>query len=300
MPNRRVASSSGELLRYVDAWTRQMSELEIFHFDEDRPSFEAYGRQNGFRYWLASDLMRMLDYSSMTPMRRAVQKAIAACVALGAPIQENFKETTTDGVGADWCLSKFACYLTVMNGDPRNPRVAAAQAYFITIAEAFRQYVQEAEGVERVVMRSEISEHEKILGTTAYTRGVENHAFFQNAGYRGLYNLDLTELRKLKGVPAGRSPLDFMGKQELAANYFRITQTEAKISNEDINGQKPLERAAESVGREVRASMQRISGTTPEELPAAPDIRQVRSGLKKAGKEFARLDHKKPPRAPKG
>ncbi len=28
-------------------------------------------------------------------------------------------------------LTRFACYLTVMNGNISNPRVAAAQAYFI-------------------------------------------------------------------------------------------------------------------------------------------------------------------------
>jgi DNA-damage-inducible protein D len=273
---------------------RAMTQIDIFHFDDDRPNFEAYGRENGFRHWLASDLMLLLDYTNIAPVRRAVQKAIAACAALGVPIQENFKETTTEGVGGDWCLSRFACYLTVMNGDSKNPRVAAAQAYFITVAEAFRQYVQEADGVERVLVRSEVSERETALSSTAHVHGVLNFAFFQNAGYRGMYNLDLKQIRRLKGIPEGRSPLDFMGKTELAANLFRITQTEEKIINESIRGQQPLERAANHVGREVRATMQRISGTTPEKLPPAQDIRQVRVGLKKAGKEFARLDYQRP------
>lgn len=271
-----------------------MTQIDIFHFDNDRPNFEAYGRENGFRHWLASDLMRLLEYSNIAPVRRAVQKAIAACAALGVPIQENFKETATEGVGADWCLSRFACYLTVMNGDPKNPRVASAQAYFITVAEAFRQYIQEADGVERVLVRSEVSERETALSATVNIRGVINFAFFQNAGYRGMYNLDLRQIRRLKGIPDGRSPLDFMGKTELAANLFRITQTEEKIVNEDIHGQQPLERAAAHVGREVRATMERISGTRPERLPPAQDIREVRTGLKKAGREFARIDHQRP------
>lgn len=238
--------------------------------------------------------MGWLDYTSMTPVNRAVQKAIAACAALGVPIQENFKETKTDGVGADWCLSRFACYLTVMNGDVKNPRVAGAQAYFVTIAEAFRQHVQEADGVERVLVRSEVSERETSLSATAHIRGVEQFAFFQNAGYRGMYNLDLKQIRRTKNIPDGRSPLDFMGKTELAANLFRITQTEEKIKNDDLRGQRSLEKAAEHVGQEVRDAMIKISGTPPEKLPTERDIRQVKSGLKKAGKEFARIDHKKP------
>ncbi len=112
-----------------------MSDTDLFHFEADLPNFEACGRENGFRLWLASELMRWLDYTRMTPVNRAVQKAMAACAALNVPIQQNFKEAETDGVGADWCLSRFACYLTVMNGDVKNPRVAKAQSYFITIAE---------------------------------------------------------------------------------------------------------------------------------------------------------------------
>jgi DNA-damage-inducible protein D len=236
--------------------------------------------------------MGCLEYSNLAPINRAVQKAMAACASLGVPIQENFKETKTEGIGADWCLSRFACYLTVMNGDVKNPRVAEAQAYFITVAEAFRQYVQEADGVERVLVRSEVSERESALSSTVSSRGVTQYAFFQNAGYRGMYNLDLKQVRRIKDVPEGRSPLDFMGKTELAANLFRITQTEEKIRNDDIRGQNPCERVAERVGREVRQTIINIGGTPPERLPAEQDIRQVRSGLKKAGKAFAKIDNK--------
>jgi DNA-damage-inducible protein D len=286
----RGIASPSKLGEILERWAATiMNEIDLFHFDPARPNFEACGRDNGFRHWLASDMMAWLGYANMGPVRRAVQKAIAACAALGVPIQENFRETKTDGVGADWCLSRFACYLTAMNGDVKNPRVAAAQAYFITVAEAFRHYIQEADGVERVLVRSEVSERETALSGTAAARGVEQYAFFQNAGYRGMYNMDLSQIRRVKGIPDGRSPLDFMGKTELAANLFRLTQTDEKIRNEDLRGQKPLERAAEHVGRKVRATMVELSGTPPERLAPEQDIRVVRSNLKKAGKEFARL-----------
>jgi DNA-damage-inducible protein D len=277
----------------IIAWGFIMSDLQVFHFDENQPNFEAFGRNNGFRHWLASDLMRMLDYSSIGPIRKAINKAMAACANLGVAINENFRETKTAEGAQDWCLSRFACYLTVMNGDPRNPKIALAQAYFVTQAEAFRQYVQEADGVERVLIRGEVSEREKALSGTVKQHGVENYAFFQNAGYRGMYNMDFSHLIKKKGAPAGRSLLDFMGKTELAANLFRITQTEEKIRNEGIRGQRPLERTHETVGKEVRETMRRIGGTLPENLPLADDIKSVRSGLKRTGKEFAKLDDKK-------
>jgi DNA-damage-inducible protein D len=266
------------------------NDLEVFHFEDERPNFETYGRQNGFRHWLVSDLMAFLDYSSIQPIRHAVNRAMAACAQLGISIAENFEETKTENGGRDWKLSRFACYLTVMNADPKKKKVAQAQAYFITMAEAFREYVQEADSVERVVIRGEVSEREKAISATVHSRGVTQFAFFQNAGYRGMYNLDLKQLKRLKGVPENRSPLDFMGKTELAANLFRITQTEEKIRNEDIVGQKPLERAAEHVGKTVRKTMIDLSGTRPEQLSAVRDILKVRGDLKKAGREYARLD----------
>src|SRR5580704_2429901 len=102
--------------RAATVWSAAMSELQVFHFNGDRPNFEAFGHDNGFRHWLASDLMRMLDYSSMGPIKKAINKAMAACANLGVSINENFRETKA-ATGVDWCLSRFACYLTVMNGD---------------------------------------------------------------------------------------------------------------------------------------------------------------------------------------
>lgn len=270
-----------------------MTDLEVFHFDSDRPSFESHGKQNGFRYWLASYLMEVLGYSSMGPVTNAINKAMAACAQLEISIAENFEETKAENGARDWKLSRFACYLTVMNGDSKNPRVAEAQAYFITMAEAFRQYVQESDNVERVLIRGDLSEREKALSSTAHVHGVEQYQFFQNAGYRGMYNMDMKQVRRRKGVPDTRSPLDFMGKEELAANLFRLTQTEAKIRNEDIRGQRPLERAAEHVGKAVRKTMMDLSGTAPEALPPSQDIKTIKSAIKRTGREYAKIDKKK-------
>ena len=118
------------------------------------------------------------------------------------------------------------------------------------MAEALRNYIQTTEGVERVQIHEEISERERSLSAVAHQAGVEQYPFFQNAGYRGMYNMDLSELRELKGVPRNRTLLDFMGRQELAAILFRITQTEAKIGNEAIKGQRNLEKAALHVGKQ--------------------------------------------------
>jgi hypothetical protein len=41
--------------------------------------------------------------------------------------------------------------------------------------------------------------------------------------------------------------------------------------------------------------MMKISGTRPELLPAAPDMKQVHIGLKKTRKEFGKIDSRNKP-----
>jgi DNA-damage-inducible protein D len=271
--------------------------LDYFHFERDRSSFEDLGKQNGFRYWFAKDLMKMLGYTDYVVFKRGpLNKAMTVCTTLDIDVCTNFEQTTRDIDGVmqpDYRLSKFACYLVAMNGDVKKKEVAKAQAYFITVTEAFKRCVHEAQQVERIAIRGEVSEREKSLSGVAGSAGLENYAFFQNKGYLGLYNMPINQLREHKGIPDGRSPLDFMGREELAANLFRITQTEAKIRNEGIKGQKKLEDAAFSVGQQVRWSMEEISGTRPENLPLASDIKSVKADIKSTQKEFLKLDKSK-------
>ena len=93
--------------------------------------------------------------------------------------------------------------------------------------------------------------------------------------------MNLDDLKKLKGIPDDRTPLDFMGKDELAANLFQNTQTEAKIKSENIRGQAALEATAEHVGKTVRDTMWKISKQRPESLPTQDDIKKVKVTLKR-------------------
>jgi DNA-damage-inducible protein D len=268
-------------------------QLSLFHVEPERPSFEDLGNENGGKYWYARDFMQMLGYESLTAFQKPINKAIATCTALNIQVLENFQQVQRVINGetvSDFRLTRFACYLISINGDVRKPEVAAAQAYFVTMAEAFRHYIQDSENVERVQTREEVAVQERTLSAVASAAGVTNYPFFQNEGYRGMYCMNLSELREKKGVVSGRSVLDFMGGEELAANLFRITQTQAKIRNEKLYGQARLERAAHDVGHTVRETMKQLSGKTPESLPAVEDIKSVRGKLKQARREFGKLD----------
>lgn len=88
-----------------------------------------------------------------------------------------------------------------------------------------------------------------------------------------------------------------MGSTELAANLFRSTQTEEKIRKEHIQGKANANNVHYEVGKEVRAAIERIGGTMPEELPPAEDIkkleRRVSSEEKKIEKASSKLPGKK-------
>ncbi|MDR1346884.1 MAG: damage-inducible protein [Prevotellaceae bacterium] len=272
-----------------------MEQLELrINFTADL--FEQQSKENGFTYWFASKLMEMLGYKSMTSFSKAINKAMTTCNTLNIPIIENFEQIKViiDGkYGIDFRLSRFACYLVAMNADNKNPEVARAQAYFAALAGAVNNYMSEVNKVERLVVREEISERESSLSGVAKKAGIENYAFFQSAGYRGMYNMHIAKLREMRHIPIKKSPLDFMGKDELAANLFRITQTELKIKNENIQGQSKLEVAAENVGKEVRETMIRISGIAPENLQKEEDLQEVKKELKTKNKTIKLIDNKK-------
>ena len=267
-----------------------MEDQLVPYFDGEGEVFEQRGRPNGGVYWLASDFMAMLGYSTFSTFENAINRAIATCTTLKIPVAENFEQVGGD----DYRLTRFACYLVAMNGDTRKPQVALAQAYFAGLAEAAQEYINSAQDVERVQIRDEVSEREKGLVSAAKKAGVVDYGLFQNAGYRGMYNMNLTRLKNVKGLgDMKRSLLDFMGKRELAGNLFRITETEARLTSEKTRGQRPAEVVAEDVGKKVRKTMIENTGTHPELLHLEGDIQGVKKGLKQAHREFLRLDKPK-------
>jgi DNA-damage-inducible protein D len=265
----------------------KVSMSDIFHFDPDRPSFEDLSIPNGVRTWLADDLGEHLGYQvGGSGFNNALIRAQQALLSIGLKTEDHF--IPYEG---SYKLTRFACYLVTLNGDPKKPGVAAAQAYFAQVADSLQTQLEKAEGVERVLIRDEVTSGIKSLSSTAKRHGVQRYDIFLNKGYLGMYNMSIAELTRLKGAPQGKL-LDHMGKAELAANLFRVTQTDAKIKNESIRGQSRLEDAAFSVGRMVRKSMREISGTTPEALPISRNVGDVKKNLKVASKEMKLFDSK--------
>ena len=126
--------------------------------------------------------------------------------------------------------------------------------------------------------------------TDGGARALIDRALVQNAGYRGLYNMNLRELTKHKTGEyfISGSLLEYMGHTELAANLFRITQTNEYIRNNGVHGRKNLEAAHEMAGKKVRQAMLEISGIAPETLPLKQNkIRATKRRIKQMRKRLA-------------
>jgi len=255
---------------------------ELIEFNENSPTFEDFKNENGHVYWWASDLMKMLGYPNMKSFEKVINRATKAFVSLNIPHYDNIIATQREVKKESWQdfkLTRFACYLIVMNGDPKKEQVALAQAYFADQTRKFELYLQNSEEIERLWIREELTDGFKSLASAAKKAGVTNYPSFVNAGYVGMYNMESWKLEKNRGVKKG-TLMDHMGRTELAANLFRVTQTEERIKSQDITGQRNLEQTHYDVGREVREIVKKNTGKNPEALPKGKKLPDLKKELK--------------------
>ena len=256
-------------------------------------------------FWSARELQTILGYASWGKFQNAIkraQKSFATSeVTKYYNIKDHFRQVgkmVTLGSGArreliDFELSKYACYLIAQNGDPDKPEIAQAQAYFNIQTFRQEQFQSMSDEEKRLHVRTQVIDNNKTLFDSAKSSGVRNFGKFNDAGYRGLYGMNAKELALKKNLGKDKI-LDRAGTTELAANLFRITQTNDKLQNELANGKKIGEQKADSIhfmiGGKVRQTIKDIGGTMPENLPPEVHIKEIEKKVsKKLGREESGL-----------
>ena len=107
----------------IKEYTEKIFE-DIKHIDE-----------NGNEYWLARELQSILGYNQWRSINDLIVRAISACKESKYNIDDHFalyrkmvdigSKTTRKII--DYKLSRYACYLIVMNGNPQKEIIALAK-----------------------------------------------------------------------------------------------------------------------------------------------------------------------------
>ena len=244
----------------------------------------------GVEFWSARDMARELGYSEYRHFLPVIKKAKISCKNSDQSIKDHFEDfldmievgKTASRKFSNIKLSRYACYLIMQNADPSKGIVALGQTYFAI--QTRKQEIQDTllEDRKRVFLRDEITAHNKHLAESASIAGVKNFGVFTNYGYRGLYGgLDTQAIHKRKKLKKSQQILDHMGSEELAANLFRATQTDAKIRRESIKGEARANQTHFEVGKKVRQTIKEIGGSMPETLPPSEGISKAKTRIKR-------------------
>lgn len=241
----------------------------IKHFDEI-----------GNEYWEARELMPLLEYSKWENFHKVIKRAMIACETSNNNVNDHFPEFRKPIVGGkgniqnviDYHLSRYACYLIVQNANPRKKSVALGQTYFAIQTRKQEltelEYSKLSEDEKRLYTRILVNNKNKYLFKTAKEADVKNFGKFNNFGYKGLYNGETAQqIAKRKNIKENEDILDYMGSEELGANLFRVTQTEAKLKKDNVDNEEDACITHYNVGKTVRKAIKELGGNMPETLP---------------------------------
>lgn len=253
-----------------------MSELATY----SEQTFESIKHINEYsqEFWYARELQTALEYTEWRNFSKIIDKAKTACETSNNAVSEHFvdvNKTSPMPKGGvknieDIQLSRYACYLIVMNGDPRKEVIAVGQTYFAVKTrqqELVQNYDDLSEDQKRLAIRNEMIEHNKSLAEAAQMAGItqpRDYAIFQDKGYQGLYGgLTAAQIHERKGLKKSQKILDHMGSTELAANLFRATQTDEKLRRDNVKGKEEAGKIHYEVGKTVRETIKQLGGTMP-------------------------------------
>ena len=271
----------------IKEYTEKLFE-DIKHIDE-------FGNE----YWLARELMPILEYSKWENFDNVIQKAVIAYKNSNNDdsywLPEVRKPIIT-GKGKeefikDYKLSRYICYLIVQNANPKKKMVALGQTYFAIQTRkqelSEKEYNELTEDEKRLYRRNQARKGNYNLNKTAVNSGVKDLARFHNAGYKGLYNGETADdIFKRKKLRYREDILDNMGSEELADNIFRIAQTDAKLKRDKADNEYTANFVHYEIGKIVRKAIKDAGGTMPEDLPTPErSLKEIEKENKKIGYE---------------
>jgi len=255
-------------------------------------------------FWYARDLQEPLGYARWENFLTAINRAIESCKSTGYNPDDHFRGATKMvpvGSGAErpvenFMLTRYACYLIAMNGDPRKEAIAFAQSYF-AIQTRKQELVEERMRLHaRLDARERLRESEKSLSQNIYERGVDDKGFgrIRSRGDTALFGGHSTQMMKEKlGTPEKRPLADFLPTLTIAAKNLATEMTNHNVEQSNLQGESNITDEHVSNNLSVRGMLGQ-RGIQPERLPAEEDIKKLERRVKSDEKKLVQRSGKLP------
>lgn len=239
--------------------------------------------ENGVEFIYARDLQKVLGYEKWERFEEVVKKGMISCESSEHNVSDHFPSVgkmASIGSNAerevkDYKLTRYACYLTAQNGDPRKKEVALAQNYFV-------EKTQNIEFLMKKANNHKIYELNFLKNLCQTGLDYESSVKIKDKGNEVLFGRNTTKQIKEKLGVAENSELllDFLDPVVITAKKLAIQLSNLNIKNKNLRNEKCITEQHLNTNKSIRKILT-TAGIYPENLPPAEDIKKVENRLNK-------------------